>query len=245
MSKHDANQAMIETYKARIAYRDKMVATHYDCRRFRSWRGRLGDWLDKRALKLALDHLPRDGGLILDVPCGTGRITSYVIEAGYKTIAADIAIEMIVVAQDRLTDSLVFPLHYVQADAVRLPFRSDAFMGATAIRFMGHVPSATRIQVLRELARVTQGYIIADYCVFNPLIDIRRRVEYLLRIRRLGFEQSWTWQSIPRHKLESEFQAANLQAVRWIAKARFLSDAWMVLLRRKGTEVRKRSPGPA
>lgn len=224
-----------ETYRAQVAYRDETVAVEYDRRRFKHLRGRLGDRLDKRGLKSALDCLSDREGVILDAPCGTGRMTSYMAALGYKVMAVDISIQMITVAQNRLTASPATPLYYIQADATHLPFRSKTFACATAIRFMGHLPSVVRIQTLRELARVSREYVIADYCVYHPFVNIRRRFEGWLRLRNLGFKQAWTWKAIPRRQLESEFQAANLQPVRWFAKFRFFSDAWMVLLAPRNT----------
>jgi len=231
-SAHGARMATTETYAAETAYRDEMIATQYDRRRFSSWRGRLGDWLDKRALQRALDHLPQEGSMILDVPCGTGRVTSYLIDNGYEVTAADISAEMIVVARGRLVDRFVRTRGYIQADAIRLPFCDAAFACTTAIRFMGHIPPSTRVQILRELARVSRGYVIADYCIYHPVVYMRRRIEHFLKTRRLGFDQDWIWQSIPKRQLEDEFRAAELQPVGWFAKMRPLSDAWVVLLAR-------------
>jgi ubiquinone/menaquinone biosynthesis C-methylase UbiE len=236
MPNKQVGQSQSEAYAAQTAYRDKTVAAQYEQRRFSNWRGRLGDWLDKRAFNLALKHLPRDGGIILDIPCGTGRVTAWIVEAGYKVVGADIAVEMIAVARDR-PSFFEASLGYIQTDAVHLPFRSKTLSCVTAIRFWGHIPSATRVQVLRELARVSQGYVIADYCVFNPMINIRHRVDHWFRSKSMGFNQSWTWQSIPRHQLEREFQAADLKAVKWFAKLRFLSDAWIVLLAHEDREL--------
>ncbi len=230
-----------ETYQAQVAYRDETVAAEYDRRRFKHLRGRLGDRLDKRSLKSALDCLSGREGIILDVPCGTGRMTSYMAALGYKVMAVDISVQMITVARSRLAASPAAPLHYIQADATRLPFRSKAFACATAIRFMGHLPSVARIQTLRELARVSQEYVIADYCVYHPLVNIRRRFERWFRPGNLGFNRVWTWEAIPRRQLESEFQAANLQPVRRFAKLRFFSDAWTVLLAPRDTPAPHRA----
>jgi len=236
VSSHGGPPVVPETYAAETAYRDEKVAVQYDCRRFSSWRGRLGDWLDKRALKRALDCLPQEDPVILDIPCGTGRITSYLVRNGYDVTAADVSAEMIAVAQDRLIDRRV-RIRYIQANVAHLPFCDRAFVCATAIRFMGHLPSSMRVQILRELARVSRGYVIADYCVYHPVIDMRRRIEHFLKTRRLGFDQNWTWQSIPKHQLEDEFRAADLHPVRWFAKIRLYSDAWVVLLARGDLNV--------
>jgi SAM-dependent methyltransferase len=231
MSNRDIAGAVPESYEAKTAYRNEMVALEYDRLRFHSWRGRLGDWLDKRALTSALAHIPGDIGTILDAACGTGRITAQLAAAGYAVVGADISAEMIKVAHDRFSDADLPPLRRFQADAIRLPIRRNAFGCATAIRFMGHLPSASRIQILRELARVSQGYIVADFCLYHPFVHMRRMIEVLLRTRRLGFARSWDWQLMRQEQLEDEFRAAGLQAVQWVAKARFLSDAWMVLLK--------------
>jgi ubiquinone/menaquinone biosynthesis C-methylase UbiE len=221
-----------ENYQARVAYQNKGVATQYDQTRFKNLRGRVGDWFDKRAIKRALESC-RDCRMVLDVPCGTGRITTFLIEQGYGVTAADVSVEMMAVARSRFTKCQNAPWGYVQVDAAQLPFRNASFDCATAIRFMGHVPAPTRIQVLRELGRVSRGPIIIDYCIYHPMTHIRRRIEDLIRTRRLGFAQSWTWQSIPKAQLMSEFEAAGLQAVRWVAKIRLLSDAWIVLLQKQ------------
>lgn len=221
-----------ENYAARTAYRNEKIATQYDQKRFSSWRGRLGDWLDKQAFRSALSYLPQTGGMILDIPCGTGRASSWSVEIGQKVIGADVSAEMIAVARERLNSSYA-PLGYVHADATHLPFRSKSLSCVTTIRFLGHIPPAIRSEILREMARVSQRYIIADYCISNPIINLRRRLDYWFRGKSWGFAQNWGWQSIPKYQLENEFQLAGLKAVKWFAKVRFLSDAWIILLERK------------
>lgn len=233
MTNRDENPNIAKNYEARDAYRDEAVASLYDVVRFKSIRGRVGNWLDKRAINLALDCLPQSEGLVLDIPCGTGRITSMIAEAGYTAIAADISLEMINVARDRFASSPVAFLDSVQVDAVRLPFSDRALVCATAIRFMGHIPPDVRIEILRELARVSNRYIIVDYSVSHLITNIRRWIENSLKTKNWGFKKNWSWQTIPKHQLDNEFCTAGLQAVRWFPKARFFSDASIVLLERK------------
>lgn len=232
MTKYNKNQNNPEDYTARDAYRDKTVAGVYDNKRFKSFRGRLGNWLDKRAINLALDCLPQAKGLILDIPCGTGRITSMIAEAGYTAIAADISLEMINVARNLFANSPVGFLDSIQSDATHLPLPDGEFACVTAIRFMGHIPPATRVEILRELGRVSQRYVIVDYSVSNPIINFRRWVENSIRTKDWGFKKNWSWEPVPKRQLKEEFRAANLQAVRWFPKIRFFSDASIVLLKR-------------
>lgn len=233
-SSDNSSQIPLERFDARAAYRNDTVAAKYEKARFSSWRGRVGDWLDKRVLRLALRHLPQESLMVLDVPCGTGRMTSTLITAGYRVVACDVSAEMMAIARHRLVDSSTAPLGYVQADALRLPFQDKVFVCATAMRFMGHVPPAARIQVLRELSRVSRICIIADYCVHNPITRVRRWFERLIATRDFGFERSWAWQIVSRRELEREFRAAGLRAARWIPKVPFISDAWTVVLEPEG-----------
>lgn len=227
---YDSKGSTKSGYEARVAYRDRSIAAQYDRRRFGSLRGWLGNWLDRRAIRAALGYIPRDGGLILDVPCGTGRVTYWLSEAGYGVIGADVAAEMIAIARDHLTGLPASSVGYVLADAAHLPFRKNAFSCVTAIRFLGHIPPEARVQMLREFARVGQDYIIADYCASFSVTRLWRWIQNRLRRGRLGFSQSWTWQSVSKRDLVREFRSAGLQPVRWFAKLRFLSDGWTVLL---------------
>ena len=237
MTKNNANQGSPEDYTARDAYRDETVASVYDNKRFKSFRGRLGNWLDKRAINLALNYLPQIEGLILDIPCGTGRITSMIAEAGYTAIAADVSFEMINVARNNFTKDSIDVLDFIQTDATYLPFPDGEFVCVTAIRFMGHIPPATRVEMLREFGRTSQKYVIVDYSVSNPIVNFRRWVENLIRAKDWGFKKNWGWQSVSRQQLEEEFRDANLQAVHWFPKIRFLSDASIVLLKRKHSRI--------
>jgi len=229
---HDENLIIDENYEARSAYRDGTVASLYDNVRFKSLRGRIGNWLDRRALNLALACLPQSEGLILDVPCGTGRITSMIVAAGYTAIAADVSLEMINVARNRFANSPAAPLGSVQTDAAYLPFPDGGVVCATAIRFMGHIPSDIRVEILRELARVSNKHVIVDFSVSHPFTNMRRWIESSLKTKNWGFKKNWHWQVISKHQLDEEFRAAGLQAVRWFPKARGFSDASIVLLER-------------
>jgi len=235
MTKYTKNENSSVGYTARDAYRDETVAGLYNNKRFKSLRGRLGNWLDKRAINLALDYLPQIEGNILDIPCGTGRVTSMITEAGYTAIAADVSLEMINVARNHFAKSSCDILDFVQSDATHLPFPNRKFACVTAIRFMGHIPATTRVKMLRELGRVSQGYIIVDYSVSNPIINFRRWIENSIKTKDWGFKKNWSWESVPKQQLEEEFSAADFQAVRWFPKIHFFSDASIVLLKRKLT----------
>ena len=85
-------------------YQNPAVAGDYDRQRFAGWAGRWFDRLERRAVRrmvLGLRH--RHARLsVLDVPCGTGRITELLLELDLPVVAGDISREMMDVARRRL-----------------------------------------------------------------------------------------------------------------------------------------------
>ena len=78
-------------------YTDEAVAQAYDRERFTSFVGRTLDSLEQRALARALAIARRDVAqpLVLDIPCGTGRITERLLARGLTVIGGDISSAMI------------------------------------------------------------------------------------------------------------------------------------------------------
>src|SRR5687768_2188929 len=73
----------------------------------------------RRLLKLAEVKL---GTSALDVCCGTGDISESLAAAGANAIGCDFSTGMLAIAKTRRED-----LHYIQADALKLPFPESCF----------------------------------------------------------------------------------------------------------------------
>src|SRR2546427_12180862 len=75
-------------------------AEDYDRGRFGDVKGRVYRWVEERALRRAIRPLARTDR-ILDAACGTGRITSLLLRAGFQgAVAAEISLdEMFVCAR--------------------------------------------------------------------------------------------------------------------------------------------------
>jgi ubiquinone/menaquinone biosynthesis C-methylase UbiE len=101
---------------------------------------------------------------ILDVATGTGTLAYELAKLGYDVVGVDLSSSAIAEAREKLVNKP--NLHFEQADATNLPFKSGEF-DASAISFALHdMPHDMEIKVLEEMKRVTKsdGYIlVVDY----------------------------------------------------------------------------------
>jgi len=215
---------MVElSYPAKTAYKSQKAAQTYDQTRFRSLKGKLLDKREKKIIGQFLNGLPEDS-LILDLPCGTGRISEFLLSQGYKVWGADISPEMLEVARTKLNgfgDRVSFYL----ADAENLPFEDKRFDSATYIKLFGHIPSETRIRILKEIKRVTKGPFIVAYYLSEPIANIKRK------IRKLIAGNKAPWFPISKKDLKKEIESAGLVIVKEKPLLRYVSETWIVLLK--------------
>lgn len=119
----------------------------------------------------------RPGSRVLDVASGTGDLAALLNRSGCDVVSCDINEAMLRSGRDKLTDrGLVRDVHYVRADAERLPFADNSFDCATlafGLRNMTDKPAALRSvhaglkyggQVLvLEFSRVTSDLLRRAY----------------------------------------------------------------------------------
>jgi ubiquinone/menaquinone biosynthesis C-methylase UbiE len=87
------------------------------------------------------------GNRVLDVGCGDGYGTYKLHELGYKAVGADLSVEMITKAKERL-----FDIPFFQADIGDLPFQSNSFDAILCINVLEW--TETPALALKELRRV-------------------------------------------------------------------------------------------
>ena len=219
-----------DSYAAKEAYQDVEQAVSYDAQRFTSFRGKIGDALDKRTLKKAISAIPRAGAgplQILDIPCGTGRMTQYLLEQGEFVTGADISNEMMQVAEKKTNTFSTFGGFY-QMDASDLTFDDNTFDVVVSVRFMGHIPRDVRLKILREFGRVSQ-YAVIEYSLKSKTVELRRNVDNILKTGS-RLPKRWGWHTFEKQELFAEVKEAGLQIVKMWAKLPYLSDSYYVLL---------------
>jgi SAM-dependent methyltransferase len=113
---------------------------------------RLSAARERRLVAQALRGLPL-GSMVLDVPCGAGRLTSAIASAGGCAVGVDFARPMLEIAREGGV-----PL--VRASAFRLPFAGRAFAAVACVRLLHHYRPEDRAAILRELARVARDRVV-------------------------------------------------------------------------------------
>lgn len=88
-------------------------------------------------------------GVVLDVGCGPGQVSAYLLAKQVQTLGVDISPRMLAVARRRVADG-----DFVGGDVRSLPLRSAALAGVVAYYSLQHVARAELGVALAELRRV-------------------------------------------------------------------------------------------
>ncbi len=148
-------------------YQDPSVVAEYDERRFRGWRARGSTVRKWNPIWRDLGPELPQGSTVLDVPCGKGRFTENILGSGLTLVDADLSMPMLERALERAQGDRRLR-GAIQCSAERLPFQDSTFDLVMSIRFLFHVPRAMRVDVLREMARVSKRFVVVDvrhrYC---------------------------------------------------------------------------------
>lgn len=139
-------------------YQTDEVAEGYEDKRFTGG-GRLIDERERTAVKESLG--PLEGRRVLEVACGTGRISAALADEGADVVGLDISRPMLEQGLARArSDAGDGLLEYLEGDAARLPFPDDAFDDVFAIRFF-HLADEP-VPFLEEMKRVARETIVFD-----------------------------------------------------------------------------------
>jgi SAM-dependent methyltransferase len=204
-------------YNARWGYR-AIDARRYERRRYGSLVRRTTQRRLERTLLRALEPLPR-GGLVLDIPCGTGILHDTLAARGLRVVAADISPAMLAVAQQRGRAT-----GYVLADAERPPWRPGTFDAVVCARFLMLLPPPTRVAVLRTLAQLTRGPLVTTVCHPYTVKSFGRELRGLLGLPHRRSAR------LTRRELAAEVAASGLRLTALLAPAPLLSEVWVAVM---------------
>lgn len=138
------------------------IAGNYDESRFANSYGRFIDAQERRVLNKLLPHdgTPRQ---VLEMACGTGRLTNY------ATHALDASSKMMAIAQQKHKE-----VSFTLASATSTGFRDESFDAVFSFHLMMHLDNDTIAAIFREAKRILKpgGRFIFD-------IPSRKRRELL------------------------------------------------------------------
>jgi len=159
------------------------TANDYDKIRLENFFGRTVDKLEKSAILRLLKKIHCKN--ILDLPCGTGRITQFLLEHNYFVTGVDVSKDMIKLSKEKLSKYKNLN-GLVVSSGDTLPFKDNTFEMTTSIRLMGHLPSEYRLKVIHEINRVSNS-IIVSYHTKNSLMGFLK----YLKIKHKKHDKNW------------------------------------------------------
>jgi SAM-dependent methyltransferase len=209
----------------------------YEKRRYRGWDQRLVDRRERRIverlLRSASERIPagvspgRSTGrppLVLDIPCGYGRLSDLVLASGARLVSADLSPAMVERAMQNAGPAASAG---VVADLTRgLPFRAGAFDAVLCMRLFHHLHDAgARAAALAELGRAASAAVILSYYRRNRLHVLQRKLRRALKGKAYEIKMA------PGREFEAEAAAAGFEVDRSVPLFRGLHAQRVVLLR--------------
>jgi len=164
----------------RSPYTLTKVAEEYDQRRLGNNLGRYKHFAE---LKSLFKLLPKRDAKILEVGCGTGRITEGLVKRGYNITPTDVSRAMLAEFKKRKG----LPKPTLIKDGT-LPFSNGQFDHAVAIRVIWHLLNKEdREEMLSEMARVSSSLVVLD-------ITNKKRWPKIYRDRHRSDTYFFTWE---------------------------------------------------
>jgi SAM-dependent methyltransferase len=146
--------------------------------------------------------------MLLDMPCGTGKLAEVLAKVPSRVIGADLSVAMMDLARGAYPAS-----HFngfVCSSGERLPFRAAAFDTVVCLRLMHLVPPDVRRNITKELARIASRRVIVSFGVINSFQRVRLKIRHAI----IGGES--TPHPVRLADLRKEIEAAGLRITsRW------------------------------
>ena len=183
----------------------RSLADKYPTEYSKRWRDRR----EKACIEKCLAAIPA-GSLVLDLPCGAGRMTRILVERGYRVVGADASEAMLSRARDNYRSyqkergALAPAVQFELRDVLATGYPDDYFDGISCIRLFHHFAEATtRRRALAELRRICRGPIVVTF-LNSFALD---RASYWLQ-NRLKRRKQTSQLPIPLRTFASDIAAA-------------------------------------
>ena len=194
------------------------VASQYPAQfRPRHWRDRR----EKNCITKALRGIT-PGSRVLDLPCGTGRLTRLLMDHGFRVTAADVSEAMVNNARANIAASRspaegdVPHVDFEVRDVMQTGYGDDQFDAVVCNRLFHHfTESGTRLRALRELRRICRGPVVLSFFNSFALDAAYRRLVNKARGRTPRDRIPIPYTVFHGELLTAGFRVQQTIAVRW------------------------------
>jgi len=193
--------------KNRHTYAYDAISNIYDKTRFSTLRGRLFSIFRGRILKKTLKSFPREG-MALDLACGTGLISEWLLKNGYSVVGGDLSLGMLKIAYQKSAKSK-YLIGLSELNACHLPFKDKSFDIVTSFRFLNLMSPETRRIIHSEVARVGKSIYLFTYALDSPYQRWRGRVKV-----KLGFSGGCDNYAAHLDQIKEELNDAHIDYIR-------------------------------
>ncbi len=215
---------------ANVPFQEHEVAD-YERRRYRGldqrWVHRREVRILRRAMRLIKTEDPgKPPGLALDAPCGYGRFSGLLVEAGYRPVSCDLSLAMVRRARAKDLFSPV-PMGIVGNLIRGLPVRAGAFPLIFSLRFFHHLHQPEeRRAAFGEFARASADWLILSFYQANPLHRAQRALRRRIKKSRTRIKM------ITAREFREEATRAGFRVVRVLPLFRGIHAQHVALLKK-------------
>jgi ubiquinone/menaquinone biosynthesis C-methylase UbiE len=224
------NDSTAHPFNHNTGWKSRSVAEHYDERRFTSFGGWLYDRMEKHVVASCLDAGQKIAPInsVLDLACGTGRMSEYLATRGYQLACGDISEEMLGVAKKRLSLAGFNDVVFFQLDIYKTGQADGSHDCVTAFRLFQHLTSEQRGQALREMARVSRRFVLVNMMYTSAYY------RFVTKLRRILGRYTTRYTS-SRSEIDQEVGYAGLRIVKSVfTQPGFNGDLVLLLEKSEG-----------
>lgn len=187
---------------------------------------KLAGWIVAKFEIRAIDRMLKfcRGNLIIDVPCGSGKLFPKFLEKKYDFIGIDASGDML----SNIQNSFLIGLNIIQADIRNLPLRNDYFDVIVSNRFLHRIPPKDHEAALKEFHRISKNYLIVYFSVETFFSNV---IYFLERVLNIGDRGEIFY--ISQESIKEELDLCGWSVLKTTTVLPLISTGYVVVAKKK------------
>lgn len=221
----------MKSYEAKEDYRGA-EAEKYEEKRFTSYKGKIYKNHQERIVVDIFRNIPANSK-VLDLPCGTGRISEKLItEFSFMLTAADYSEDMLAIARRRVKGNNN-NIGFQTIDAENIGYGNGSYDVVLTVKLMHLLPVETQRKVLKELCRVSRWLVVVTYA-YHSKIEALKNFSKAIYNRFSSYPRQTVSKYARRiNELESEFSDLGMKVKKRKHISRLLSSEVIFVLEKQ------------